>query len=86
MITSVYPIRVILLFPNWSRDYALVNDTSSTSPLSAGGSTTKTWGWQATPGPHSIKVVVDSKNEVDENDETNNTKIISIDFGQPDDN
>ncbi len=42
--------------------------------ISAGGSSTASYWWEATDGDHSIKAFVDAKNTISESDETNNEK------------
>ncbi len=51
------------------------NDIDS---IAAGAKVTQSFTWAASAGQHSISIVADSKNQVDEIDETNNTVTVNI--------
>ena len=53
--------------------------------IDAGATVTKTFTWTAEAGSHDIKVIADSKNKVDEDDEINNEKMITLSIPVPPD-
>jgi len=54
------------------------------SQLATGATTTKTFNWTATAGPHTIMAVIDANSEVIESDETNNTFTAAMGSLAPD--
>lgn len=53
-------------------------------PLKAGGSTTGKYSWMAGSDSHTFKAVADSRSDVAENDETNNTMYVTLPTILPD--
>ncbi len=59
-----------------------VDDSQKTGdfiePLKAGASVTKTYSWKAGAGSHAFKAFIDVREEVRENDETNNAMTVTL--------
>ena len=53
-------------------------DSASVNPIDAGATDNKTFTWTVQAGPHTIKAVIDSNEQVAESDETNNEKTVSF--------
>ncbi|MFC1913652.1 CARDB domain-containing protein [Chloroflexota bacterium] len=58
--------------------------TDHMEPMDAGATMTRTFTWAAPKGPHSIRTVVDSDDNVTESDETNNEQNLAFTTAAPD--